>query len=242
MLIGIDNGHGKETAGKRVPDGSMREWEFNYSVAKYLKKELEHNGFKTLMLSDTEVDTPLATRSSKANKEKVDICVSIHANALRDRFPKVGESVPKGIETFAYSKGSKGDKLANFVQDELIKSTGLTNRGVKYSNLHMTRQTDMPSILVECGFMDNPDEVKLLKSDEYRKKCAIAITKGICQYFGVVYKEIVEVKPQPKVEVKQDDILFRVITGSYQDRALAQKQVEELKKKGIDSFIAIYKK
>ena len=59
-IIAIDNGHGYNTPGKRIPDGSMREWEFNYAVAKYLKEELEYQGFKTyesaviLMLTESE--------------------------------------------------------------------------------------------------------------------------------------------------------------------------------------------
>ena len=81
-LIAIDNGHGYNTPGKRVPDGSMREWEFNYSVAKYLKEELEYQGFKTYMVSDTKEDTPLRTRTDKANKANATLLVSILSNFI----------------------------------------------------------------------------------------------------------------------------------------------------------------
>lgn len=183
-LIGIDNGHGYETAGKRTPDGSMREWEFNYATAQYLKDELNYNGFRTLMLSDTKSDTSLANRVKKANDAKCALVISIHANALNGVWGTHG-----GIETFAYKQGVIGDKVANVVQAKLASSTGLRNRGVKYNNLYMTRETKMPSILVECGFMDNKDEAALLKSDDYRRKCAKAIAQGICNYYNIEYKE-----------------------------------------------------
>lgn len=181
--VGIDNGHGKNTPGKRTPDDSMREWEFNYATAKYLKEELEFNNFKTLMVSDTSEDSPLRTRANKANGSKVDILVSIHANANTGTW---GDA--NGIETFAFKPGTKGDKLAKLIQEELIKATGLRDRGVKYDNLFITREMNMPSILCECGFMDNKKEAELLKSDSFRKKCAKAICMGICTYFNVPYK------------------------------------------------------
>lgn len=189
-LIAIDNGHGLNTAGKRCPDDSMREWQFNYATAKYLKEELEYNGFKTLMVSDTKEDTPLATRVTRINNAKADMSISIHANALQD----TQWVSANGIETFAYSSTSKGNAIAKLVQEELIKATGLRDRGVKYNRLYMTRKPNCPAILCECGFMDNLKEANLLKSDDYRKKCAKAICRAICEYFGVVYKEKEEIQ------------------------------------------------
>lgn len=183
-IIGIDNGHGYDTAGKRTPDETMREWEFNYATAKYLKEELENNGFKTLMLSDTKVDTKLADRVKKANDAKCALVVSIHANAYQNKWGTHG-----GIETFAYKRGVLGDKIANAVQAKLASNTGLRNRGVKYDNLYMTREPKMPSILVECGFMDNREEANLLKSDSYRRLCAKSIAQGLCNYYNIQYKE-----------------------------------------------------
>lgn len=225
--VAIDNGHGKNTAGKRVPDDSMREWDFNYTTAKYLNEELLYNNFKTLMVSDTSDDTPLKTRTDRANNAKVDIFVSIHANAYLGTW---GDA--HGIETFAYKSSTKGNKLAKLVQEELIKATNLTDRGVKHNNLHITRETKMPAILCECGFMDNKDEAKLLKSDSYRKLCAKAICKGICRYFNVIYKD----KDVDK------NLFYRVIAGSYLNKENAQKEVENLKKININTFLDVFEK
>lgn len=234
-LIAIDNGHGLNTAGKRCPDDSMREWQFNHTTAKYLKEELEYNGFKVLMVSDTQADTPLATRVETINKAKADMSISIHANAFQGSY--WGDA--NGIETFAYSSTSKGNTIAKLVQAELIKATGLRDRGVKYNSLYMTRKPNCPAILCECGFMDNLKEANLLKSDDYRRKCAKAMCKGICRYYGATYKEKKnnDVKIEPPKTETSDGTMYRVICGSYSKKANAQDQVDKLKAKGFSSFL-----
>jgi N-acetylmuramoyl-L-alanine amidase len=187
-LISIDNGHGLNTAGKRtpiMPDGKViKEWEFNYPTAKKLGYLLKYNGFNIIYVSDTEEDTPLSVRTKKANDVKADLFVSIHFNAYQGIWGSHG-----GIETYHYPNSTKGKQLANLIQDELIKETGLRNRGVKSANFQVLRGTNMVSVLAECGFMDNLDEAKLMLDGDYQLKCARAIAKGICRYFGVEYKE-----------------------------------------------------
>lgn len=188
-LISIDNGHGLNTPGKRtptMPDGRIiKEWEFNHSTAKKLGELLKFNGFDVLFVSDTEEDTSLEGRTNKANQAKADIFVSIHFNAFKGIWGSHG-----GIETL-YAQGSaNGLKLANLVQKELIEVTGLRDRGAKARNdLWVLNKTTMPAVLAECGFMDNLDEAKLMLDEDYQVKCARAIAKGICKYFGVEYRE-----------------------------------------------------
>lgn len=186
--IAIDNGHGINTPGKRTPimlNGKViKEWEFNYPTAKKLGELLKYNGFNIIYVSDTEVDTPLSIRAKKANDSKADLFVSIHYNALNSTWGTHG-----GVETYHYPNSAKGKQLAELVQDELIKETGLRNRGVKSANFQVLRETNMVSVLAECGFMDNLDEAKLMLDKNYQMKCARAIAKGICRYFGVEYKE-----------------------------------------------------
>ncbi len=107
-------------------------------------------------------------------------------------------------------------QLANDVQSELIKATGLRNRGVKTANFHVLRESRMPAILAECGFMDNRRELNLLKSDSYRRKCAVAIAKGIAATFGLKKKSA----PAPK-PVKPDK-LYRVQVGAFSDKKNAE--------------------
>lgn len=199
MLIAIDNGHGYNTAGKRtptMPDGKViREWEFNYATAKKLGELLKLNGFDVTYVSDTKDDTPLKTRTDRANAAKADLFVSIHYNAFKGVWGSHG-----GIDTFHYPNSVKGQELAKLVQEELIKETGLRDRGVKAENFQVLRETTMPAILCECGFMDNLKEAKLMLDQEYQLKCARAIAKGICRYFRVEFKEPV-VQEEEKADI-----------------------------------------
>lgn len=185
-VIGLDNGHGYNTAGKRTPPFPntgqiIREWEFNHPTARKLKELLEQDGYKVIMVSDTVEDTPLKSRTTKANNEKVDLYISIHYNALQGLWGSHG-----GIETFHHPNSKEGKRLATLVQEELIKSTNLRSRGVKEANFQILRETNMPSILVEAGFMDNLEEAKLMLDVEYQNKVAKAILNGVNSYFGKV--------------------------------------------------------
>lgn len=186
-LIAIDDGHGLETAGKRTPflPGTkqfMHENEFNSVTAGYLKANLERCGFRTLMVAPGDADTPLKVRSGTANNAKTDFYIAVHANASKGIWGLWG-----GIDTFYYPGSVEGKKAATIIHKYLVQGTVLKNRGVKEENFHVLRETHMTSVLVECGFMDNLKEAKLLMSDVYRRECAEEICKGICEYFGVAY-------------------------------------------------------
>lgn len=188
VRIVLDAGHGYNTAGKRCPDDSMREWEFNSVVAAYAAEELaQYSGVTTKFTHDTtgKTDVALSTRTKTANAWPADILVSIHANAAAGTWGSAN-----GIETFVHSLGAaQSVKLAQAVQAQLIARTGRRDRGVKAGNLHMVRESKAPAILVECGFMDNREEAALLKTDAYRRKCAEAIVAGIVSTYGLKRKE-----------------------------------------------------
>lgn len=192
MLVAVDAGHGHNTPGKRTPDDSMREHDFNGNVATKVCNILNQNGIETYRSDDItgNTDVPLITRTNNINSKKANICVSIHANAHTGQW---GEA--NGIETYIIARGGEAEKIANIVQRKLIENTGRKDRGVKVSNLHMCRETNMPAILCECGFMDNREEAELLKSEEYRTKCAEAIAYGILEYLNIT----------PKVEIKETE-------------------------------------
>lgn len=200
IIIALDDGHGMGTLGKRTPnftDGTksretgknfMHENEFNRTVVKYLDVELQRHGFKTLLVAPTDADTPLKARTDLANSNKVDAYVSVHANALTGEWGKA-----RGIETFYFEGHLTSKKLAETVHKYLLQGTEFYDRGLKTSKeLWVLKQTkyEIPSILVECGFMDNDREARLLMSDSYRKECAIEIAKGLCEYFGKTYKPV----------------------------------------------------
>lgn len=192
-LIAIDDGHELSTAGKRtppIPDMDnlvIKENEFNKAVAILLQKELERNGFDTLMVADTDNDT-LKDRVQRANKKNADIFVSIHYNAMDGQFDGEGKD-PSGISVHVYPRSSNSRKLGNCILNWLVKGTNQKNRGLIESNFYVLRETKMPAILSENGFMDNLIEAKLMIDDAFIKEVAVEHCKGICDYFDVVYVE-----------------------------------------------------
>ena len=178
MKIIIDAGHGPNTAGKRSPDGRMREFHFNSAVADEVKKRLLPDGHTVIFSHHPEADVPLHERVQLANRLKADLFISIHANAAGSTFTSAN-----GIETFTYSQPQAASKrLAQTMQQALCLSAKRLDRGVKKADFAVLRDTHMPAILVECGFMTNREELALLQSAGYRRRCAAAIAFAITCY------------------------------------------------------------
>lgn len=225
MKIMIDAGHGYNTPGKRSPDG-MREFEFNRAVAAYSKQLLENYQNVTVYFSHSDLeDVPLDDRTDKANSLDVDLFVSIHANA----YGSGGWNEAGGIETYIYpSKPPVADQLAQRIQQNLVMATGLQNRGVKTADLHVLRETKMDAVLAECGFMTNPDEIKLLRSEAYRKTCAEAIVRALADQYRLQLKP--KSVPAPKG-------LYKVQAGAFTDKENAEDLANRLRKAGFEPFV-----
>lgn len=181
-IIVIDPGHGGTDPGA-VSSSGTREKDIAFDVSMRVNNKLKSLGYKTITTRDKDVFITLDNRPKIANENYADIFVSIHANS----------AVPtaKGIETYVPItvtnpiKKEQGDSLAKLVQEELIKETKATNRGVKQANHLVTRKSDMAAILVEVGFLSNPAEESLLKTEAYRDRLADAVVKGIERYFEI---------------------------------------------------------
>lgn len=186
MLVCIDAGHAKSTAGKRSFDGTLLEYEFNRAVAKLLKYQLERHGVKTIYSCDltTDKDISLSERCRTANNAKADLFISIHANAFGSDWNSAN-----GWEIFHHKNSTKGKQLAEAIRKTSIPYLGLRDRGIKTSDFTVLIKTNMPSVLIEHGFYTNKEECAKLKSEEFRKKCAIADAKGILNYLGIAWKE-----------------------------------------------------
>lgn len=224
MRIMIDAGHGANTAGKRTPDGSLREFEFNSIVAELVNDRLKnYQGVETRFAHATLRDVPLRERVNAAINFRADLYVSIHANAYGE-----GWNDASGIETYvAPSRPKEATALAYKVQQRLVQYTARKDRGVKTNNFYVLTETPMTAILVECGFMTNKAEATLLKTDAYRRLCADAIVSGIVAIYGLKLKQ---------VDVNEKG-LYRVQVGAFKDKSNAIKLSSELKKKGYDNYI-----
>lgn len=231
--IAIDNGHGMNTAGKRTPimahGRAIREWEFNYPAAKKLGKALKRCGIDVVFVSDTDQDTALSTRTRRANDAGADLFISIHYNAFKGVWGSHG-----GVEVHHYPTSTVGKRLAGLVQGELVKATGLRDRGIKATNFYVLRNTKMAAILCECGFMDNLEEAKLMLDDGHQERVAEAITRGVCTHLGISYVPGSKPKPSPKPD---EGILYRVQVGAFAIKANAESLAKELNDKGYDTHI-----
>lgn len=238
MLIAYGAGHGKNTPGKRSPSGKVteREWYFNDEVVRAFAKELANYEVKLMRMDDPSGnrDVPLKERTDKANKAKADVYISFHHNAYQSKWGNHG-----GVETYYHASSSKGKALAQAVQKTIVKEYGLRDRGIKTNNLHITRETAMPAILVEGGFMDSNTDIKVLRDKARLRAVGKAISQTVAKHYGLKKKPS---KPT-KTDDKDKNTFYRVVAGSYNDRKNADAQVAKLKKLGVSGvFIDIYKK
>ncbi|MCF3941558.1 N-acetylmuramoyl-L-alanine amidase family protein [Oceanobacillus alkalisoli] len=202
--IGLDIGHGVNTfpPNKGVYRGGKgyAEHSFNAQLGKRIKELLEANGHTVIMgQQPNKKDVPLTTRTNLYNREKVDIVVSLHANA--------GASSVEGRCVFYWGTSSKGRRLATHIRDE-IKKAGYSTHGDglhagvlgTWTNLHITRETNMPAVLIEHGFMTNNKDFELIfgsKQAQYIEDMAVADVKGIQKYFGQNFKSDKPSKSKP---------------------------------------------
>ena len=156
-------------------------------ISKYLKSALEARGAKVFMTRTTDVDVygpnasgvdELGARVNIANSHNSDAFVSVHINSFNN--PSVG-----GIATYYYSKTGNDARLAQKVQNQIANVPGFNgDRGIQEGNLYVLRHTNMPAILVELGFISNPNEERALKSEQTEQDFANRIAAGIASYFG----------------------------------------------------------
>jgi N-acetylmuramoyl-L-alanine amidase len=233
MKIMLDAGHGYDTPGKCSPDG-MREYEFNRAVAAYARNLLEQYQNVTVYFAHSDqTDVPLEQRTDKANQLRVDIYISIHANAAGSTWNSAG-----GIETYIYPSRPIGAySLARKIQNHLVSRTGFRNRGVKTADFHVLRETKMDAVLVECGFMTNPEEIKLLRSEEYRRTCAEAIVSAVVEQYNLVKKPVASPIPSPAPARSPAKGVYKVQVGAFKQKGNAEALANRLANDGFQHYI-----
>jgi len=181
VKIAVDAGHGFNTSGKRTPDGE-REWTFNSKVASAAIAKLNtFQNVEILRLDDStgKTDVALGTRTSRANTWRADVLVSIHHNAHLGKWGTHG-----GVETYTQPGSSEISlDIAGIVHPEVVKAMGLRDRGRKTLNLHMLRESSMPAILIEGGFMDSTVDIIAIRDEQKLQAQGEAIAEGLAVYF-----------------------------------------------------------
>ena len=179
----IDPGHGGADPGK-IGINDAKEKDINLQVAKRVKKLLEDKGVKVIMTREKDQMLSEGSTGSKKvqdMKERVklindtapDLAVSIHQNSYN------GEEV-HGAQVFYYTHSTDGEKLAEIMQKALLSVDRDNHRKAKAdSTYYLLRRTEVPTIIVECGFLSNYEEAEKLVDEKYQKQLAKAIVKGI---------------------------------------------------------------
>ena len=245
MKLGIDAGHGLYTAGKRcmksLDPNETREWVLNNRIVNKITELLKDYENVEILRTDDPTgkrDVPLAERTRSANNWHAEVYLSIHHNA------GISGGTGGGIVVFRHPQSSAASKdYQKKVYDKLIAHTGLKGNRSKplgEANLHMVRETKMPALLLELGFMDSRVDVPIILSEAHADKCAMAIVEFLAEQFKL--KKIVIAPPVVKDTVLPDGKFFRVVVGSYQSRNNAVQIQKELAEDGFDSFLAIYEK
>ncbi|MFV9510044.1 N-acetylmuramoyl-L-alanine amidase family protein [Tepidibacillus sp. LV47] len=186
FLVSLDYGHGGSDSGAMA--NGLVEKVLNRKIGYQVRDLLKFNGIQVVELAgDENTYVSLQARSNKANKSGANIVVSIHNNA----------GGGEGAEIIHSIIGEKGKELAEKLRAEISKHqvfrriyTRVGQNGRDY--YHMIRETKAPAVIIEYAFIDNINDVRRLKNSAFMEQMAKDTAKGICNYFGVPYKE-----PQP---------------------------------------------
>lgn len=193
LTVVIDAGHGGKDPGAIAGDGT-REKDLNLDVAKRLDKHLKAMGFNTIMTRSDDTFVELGGRTDIANNNYADFFMSIHFNAF--------SKTSNGIETLYYPNETNEDytlnhrKVAEIFHNEVLNATKRGSRGINARpNLVVLNKTKMPAILAELGFLTNPTELALIKTDKYKEDAARALAVSILKYFRDIQGVNVEIDP-----------------------------------------------
>lgn len=192
----LDPGHGGFDGGARSESG-IEEKEISLSISKYLRDYLNEAGALVIMTrdSDTDLISPdkkrisskkledLQNRISLANKSMADFFISIHLNSIpSERW--------HGAQTFYYPIREENKRMAELIQSELIHNLQNTDRvPLPRNDIMVLKYVEMPSVMVEVGFLSNRQEAEWLNKKEYQKKIAFSIYQGMLDYYSDHWEE-----------------------------------------------------
>ena len=218
MKVFISAGHGGSDPGAVA--NNTKEKDLNLSIALACRDMLVKHGVEVKMSRTKDENDPLSEEIRECNAYGPDLAVSIHNNA--------GEG--DGAEAFYHYGGGKSKTLAENILGEIVK-VGQNSRGAKVRKnsqgkdyYGFIRETSAPAVIVECAFVDNASDLKILATEGDRQKVGQAIAKGILKTLGV------EIQCETRT-------LYRVQVGAYLLKPNAEAMHKKLKAIGFDAFI-----
>ncbi len=175
--IMLDAGHGGSDTGA-IGVTNCNEKDIVLGTAQQLQRKLENIGYDVVQTRDDDSFLSLGARADYANEVLPIIFVSIHANSIEN--PEF-----TGVMTFHYEGSSEGRKLASAIQRYMLSSTGAVDRGVRTAKFFVLRETVVPAVLVEIGFLSNSIEEYKLRDPAYQQRIVDGIAGGIDEYMRV---------------------------------------------------------
>ena len=184
--IVIDVGHGGSDPGKVGIQG-IKEKDVNLAIARYLKDYLIAEDYTVYMTRETDQGlydesvsnkkkSDLSNRIQFLQKKNASCMISIHQNSYPD-------TIQHGAQTFYYEGREEDKNFAQYVQDSLLAFDPSNTRQIKSNtSYYILKNAQVPSILIECGFLSNPEETANLTDPNYQKQIAYAIAIGTCRY------------------------------------------------------------
>ena len=177
VYVGI--GHGGSDSGA-VGNGFL-EKNLTLSIGKYCNERLKQYGIETKISRTSDIDSSINSKVAASNAFKADVCMDIHINA----------GGGDGSEVYYSHVSPNGKRLAQAIVDSMVK-IGQNTRGIKTKldtdgtdYFGMIRMTDAPAVLVECAFIDNANDIKIINTEAKRKIFGYAIADGVANYLGV---------------------------------------------------------
>ena len=188
-IVMLDPGHGGYDPGA-ITNRGVYEKSINLQIAQKVKEMLGPSGIGVFLTREEDIDyvpdgvkgrtikkqIDLNRRIDMAKEANVDLLVSLHVNAT-------ARGQDSGAETFYHSKSETGKRLAELIQQELIKIPGMNRRIVKPGDFYIINNTSMPAVIVEVGYLSSLKEQKKLQQSWYQEQLARAIAKGIANFF-----------------------------------------------------------
>lgn len=219
VFIGV--GHGGVDSGAAA--NGFKEKDLNLYIAKYCNEELKRNGVETKMSRTKDENDDLNEEIRECNAYKPDIAIDIHNNA----------GGGDGAEAFYHHGGGISKTLAENVLAEIVK-IGQNSRGAKTRKGYdgrdyygFIRMTDAPAVIVECAFVDNKTDMKIIDTATEQKKMGVAIAKGILKTLGIKYK----------AEEKTTTTKKYVVQAKFAKKENAEALYKKLKADGYDVSI-----
>lgn len=211
----LSAGHGGNDPG--AVSGSLKEKDINLQILLACQAELIRHGVTVISSRTTDANDSVQQEVQEANASRAEIAVSFHTNA----------GGGDGFEAFYYAGSVNGKKLAQLCE-KYVKGLGQNSRGLKTNNLMFTRETTMPAVLLESFFINNAADRQIGDTVAEQRKFGVAYAKGILEYLGIAYKDVVET---PSGE------LYRVQAGAFAVRENAERLKSELISKGYSAII-----